>query len=183
MRLFVGVPLLGAARQRAAAVLANVQPLGWPVRWVRAEGLHLTLKFFGEVTTDRLAAIAELVTFATDGLPPMVQRLGGLGVFPAGSRPRVIHMEVEAGIELELLQDRLERGGERLGFAPEGRAFRPHVTLGRVREGHRLPEGWEAVLGVGADGTAFVADQVVLYESQLGPAGPVYEARHAVQLT
>jgi len=182
MRLFVGVPLLGAARQRAAAVLSRVQPLGWPVRWVREEGLHLTLKFFGEVTTDRLGSIAELVTFAADGLRPMAHRLRGLGVFPDVSRPRVIHMEVEAGHDLELLQDRLERGGERLGFAPEGRAFRPHVTLGRVREGHRLPDGWESVLDRGADGTPFVADRVVLYESQLGPAGPVYEARHTVQL-
>lgn len=183
MRLFVGVPLLGSARQHAAGVLARVRPLGWPVRWVREEGLHLTLKFFGEVTTDRLGPIAEMVTFATEGLRPMSQRLGGVGAFPNGSRPRVIHMEVEAGAELELLQDRLERGGERLGFAPEGRAFRPHITLGRVREGHRLPEGWQATIGDDGDGTSFLADQVVLYESQLGPAGPVYEARHTVQLT
>lgn len=182
MRLFIGVPLPGAARARTAGLLGELRDRSWPVRWVRDDGLHLTLKFFGEVTSDRLASLEELLTFATAGLHPMAQRLDGLGVFPNRSRPRILHLRVEAGSDLELLQDRLERGAERLGFPPEGRPFRPHVTLGRVREGHRLPDGWEAELDRVAADTPYVADRVILYESRLGPTGPAYEARHTVHL-
>jgi 2'-5' RNA ligase len=64
-----------------------------------------------------------------------------------------------------------------MGFPPEGRPFRPHITLGRVREGHRLPPGAIDQLENVAPGTAFLADRVVLFESRLTPAGPVYGAR------
>jgi 2'-5' RNA ligase len=81
-----------------------------------------------------------------------------------------------------MLQNRLERQGEEIGFPPEGAPFRPHVTLGRVREGHRLPTG---ALG-GMNGTyervAFLAEEVVLYESLLAREGPRYEARSRLSL-
>ena len=141
MRLFVAVPLPPPALETAAGLLRAVRPLEWPVRWVRDDGLHLTLKFFGEVTSDRVEAIEEMVQFATAGMAPMELSLSGAGAFPSARRPRVLRLEISAGPDLELLQDRLERGGEQIGFAPEGRPFRPHITLGRVKEGQRLPEG------------------------------------------
>lgn len=182
MRLFIGVPLPGDAGREAVGVLAGLRRLGWPVRWVRDEGLHLTLKFFGEVTRDRVDAIAEMLAFAAAGTAPLAMGLGDLGVFPAWERPRVIHLGIDAGPELELLQDRLERGGERLGFAPEGRPFNPHVTLGRVREGQRLPEGWRAELERVSPRCSFLADRVILFESELSGQGPVYRVRHEARL-
>jgi 2'-5' RNA ligase len=81
-----------------------------------------------------------------------------------------------------LLQDRIERGGEQLGFPPEGRAFHPHLTLGRVREGQRLPPRWQDELERVPPGSPFLADRVVLFESQLGADGPTYSTRHVVPL-
>ena len=66
-------------------------------------------------------------------------RLATLGAFPTTTRPRILWLGLEAPPALELLQHRLERGGEDIGFPPEGAPFQPHVTLGRMREGHRLP--------------------------------------------
>jgi 2'-5' RNA ligase len=177
MRLFIAVPLPEPALGQAAATLRGLRELGWPVRWVREDNLHLTLKFFGEVISERAGAIEELLGFAVRGLKPMEMALAGGGVFPDPRRPRVLRLEIQAGPELELLQDRLERGGEEIGFPPEGRPFRPHVTLGRVREGHRLPADAIPRLEAVPSGTGFVADRIVLFESELSRAGPTYRVR------
>jgi 2'-5' RNA ligase len=183
MRLFIGVPLPAAARDAASRVLRQLKSHEWPVRWVRDESLHVTLKFFGEVTSDRVDAIAEMLAFATKDMKPMVLAMRGIGVFPALQRPRVLHLDLEAGADLELLQDRIERGGDRLGFSPEGRPFRPHVTLGRVKEGQRLPSGWHQALERLPLGHSFIADRVVLYESRLLEGRPAYSAFSEVALT
>ncbi len=183
MRLFAAVPLSPAALDAAKATLQRLEAEGWPVRWVREAGLHLTLKFFGEVTADRLDTIAEMVGFSLDGVAPMPMQITGAGVFPGPSRPRVIRLDVAAGTELELLQDRLERGGERIGFPPEGRPFRPHVTLGRIKEGQRLPRDAMDIIEAIPGQPEFLADRVVLYESELGFGGPLYHARADFSLT
>jgi 2'-5' RNA ligase len=182
MRLFIGVPLPRAAEAEVAGLLRRLQAHHWPVRWVPDHGLHLTLKFFGDVTSDRLEAIVELLAFSATGMAPIGLSLGRSGVFPTWARPRVIHLEVRAGPDLELLQDRIERGGANLGFPPEGRPFRPHLTLGRIREGERLPDGWKAALEAVPPGEPFLADRVTLFESQLAGPGRVYSVRHQVRL-
>jgi 2'-5' RNA ligase len=182
MRLFVGVPIPSPALDHARGLLRDLQEKEWPVRWVRDDALHLTLKFFGEVTSDRVEPIAELVQRATGGLRPMPMTLLGGGAFPSRQRPRVLRLEVEAGPDLELLQDRLERGGDEIGFSPEGRPFRPHLTLGRVREGHRLPPGAMDLLESAPHGPPFTADRVVLFESTLTRSGPAYGARLEMRL-
>lgn len=177
MRLFVAVPLPAAAQAEAGRLLRSLSELEWPVRWVREDGLHVSLKFFGEVTSDRVESIEEVVQFATRGLKAIAMVPQGAGGFPTRQHPRVLRLELAAGADLELLQDRLERGGEKIGFAPEGRPFRPHVTLGRVREGHRLPPGAMDHLEGLKVGAPFFAERVVLFESRLTPAGPEYGPR------
>ncbi|MGH7562272.1 MAG: RNA 2',3'-cyclic phosphodiesterase [Gemmatimonadales bacterium] len=177
MRLFIAVPLPESALTEAARLLRDLRELDWPVRWVREDGLHLTLKFFGEVTSDRVEAIEELVQLATRGMRPVELTLRSGGAFPTRQRPRVLRVEVDADPALELLQDRIETGGADIGFPPEGRPFQPHLTLGRVREGHRLPPGAMEQLERLPHGTPFLADRVVLFESRLGPGGPVYGPR------
>ena len=177
MRLFVAVPLPEAARQEVAALLRTLSDLEWPVRWVKEDGLHVSLKFFGEVTSDRVEPIEELVQFAARGMKPIELVPQGGGAFPSRQRPRVLRLELNAGPELELLQDRLERGGAEIGFPPEGRPFRPHITLGRVREGHRLPPGALHRIESLPAGGPFLAERVVLFESRLTPKGPVYGSR------
>lgn len=177
MRLFVAVPLPSPALEEAGRWLRELRALEWPVRWVRDDGLHITLKFFGEVTSDRVEPIEELVQFASAGMAPLALRLAGGGAFPSARRPRVLRVEVDADAALELLQDRLERGAEQIGFAPEGRPFHPHITLGRLREGHRLPVDSMRRLEALPSGIPFQADRVVLFESRLGNGGPSYRAR------
>jgi len=181
MRLFIAVPLPSPIREQAGSLLRKLRERDWPVRWVQDDGLHITLKFFGEVTSDRLDAIEEVLGRAAVGIGGIGLRLGKGGAFPDARRPRVLQLEIESEPGLEVLQDRLERGSTEIGFAPEGRPFIPHVTLGRVREGHRLPAEAVRELERIADGLSARAraDRVVLFESRLGPSGPAYVERSA----
>jgi 2'-5' RNA ligase len=134
------------------------------------------------VAQDRLDVIAESLRYAGEGGPALPLRLDELGAFPGRRKPRILSLRLESTPALELLQDRIERGGEAIGFPPEGRPFHPHVTLGRVREGQRLPspglEGYDDAF----ERVWFTGTQVVLYESVLTPRGPRYEAKLTLDL-
>jgi len=177
MRLFAAVPVSEPARAQILKLLGKLREAGWPVRWVHDEGLHMTLKFFGEVAPERLDVIAEALRFAADGADALPLELGELGAFPSRNRPRVLWVGVQAPPALELLQDRMERGCEAIGFPPEGAPFEPHITLGRVREGQRLPAGGLDDHADGFQRVSFVARQLVLYESLLTTGGLRYESR------
>ncbi len=177
MRLFAAVPVSEPARAQILKLLGKLREAGWPVRWVHDEGLHMTLKFFGEVAPERLDVIAEALRFAAQGTEPLALELGDLGAFPSRTRPRVLWVGVEAPAGLELLQDRIERGCEAIGFPPEGAPFQPHITLGRLREGQRLPAGGLVDNAEEFEQVSFVAQQLVLYESVLTTGGPRYESR------
>ena len=182
MRLFAAVPLPPPAREPVVALLARLRATGWPVRWVSEENLHVTLKFYGEVRPERLDVIEESVRFAVADTGPLALTLGELGGFPTTRRPRVLWLGIDAPPALELLQDRLERFGEQIGFPPEGAPFRPHLTLGRVREGNRLPvDALEAHQGA-IPPVPFLAEEVVLFESVLQGGGPEYTARTTLAL-
>lgn len=175
MRLFAAVPIVEPARRAILALLEQLRRAGWPVRWVRDEAIHLTLKFFGEVPAGRLDPIWEAVRLAVDSAAPVPLRLQELGAFPTPRRARVIWVGLEAPAALELLQDRLERGCAPIGFPSSGAPFRPHVTLGRVRGGRRLAAGWLQPFAGQLDPAEFTAEEVVLYQSLLTAAGPRYE--------
>jgi 2'-5' RNA ligase len=182
MRLFAAVPIPDPARGQILELLAHLRGCDWPVRWVHDEGLHLTLKFFGEVAPERLDVIIEAIRFAADGAGALPLKLGRLGAFPTRSRPRILWVGIESHPSLELLQDRIERGCEAIGFPPEGTPFQPHVTLGRVREGQRLPARSLDQQSGRIQPLPFVAHELVLYESVLTAKGPQYESRLTLEL-
>lgn len=182
MRLFAAVPLPEPARGELAGLLERLRRRELPVRWVGDHGLHLTLKFFGEVGAERLDVIAEAIRLAAGTPEPLPLRLGELGAFPNPRRPRVVWVGLEAPPALELLQDRLERQCDAIGFPPDSAPYRPHVTLGRVREGERCPlREVEAAAGP-VKPVEFLATDLVLYESVLTQGRPVYHSRYAVAL-
>lgn len=182
MRLFAGVPIPEPARGQIIGLLGKLRATSWPVRWVGDGGLHLTLKFFGEVAPERLEVIDEAVRSAARGTGELPLHLGELGTFPGGSRGRVVWLSLVSPPALELLQDRLERRCEAIGFPPEGSPFRPHVTLGRVREGQRLARGGLSEYSEAYERVACLAPELVLYESVLTRAGPRYEPRLTLNL-
>ncbi len=182
MRLFAAVPIGDPARQEITRLLARLREPGWPLRLVHDHGLHLTVKFFGEVPPDRLEVIEEAVRAAVPGTGALSLRLSQIGAFPSFRRPRIIWVGLDAPPALELLQDRLERLADAIGFAPEGTPFRPHVTLARVREGQQLPPHALDSLADACEPVPFLASELVLYESVSARTGPRYEPRLTLEL-
>jgi 2'-5' RNA ligase len=182
MRLFAAVPVPPAAAAELGTLVDALAAEGWPVRWVRPESLHLTLKFYGEVAPDAADALAAALAASADGTPGLDLAVSGIETLPPGRRARVVVGAIDAPPALELLQDRLERASAALGFAPEGRPFRPHVTLGRVRQGAALPPAARERCAAVAPAIGFWADEVALVESVLAPGGSRYSTRHRVPL-
>ena len=180
MRLFVAIPVPPEAKTVLAGVvykLKDLAPTG--VRWVDPAGMHLTLKFLGNVAPSRVGDIARAAARAVGEQSSFQVRLAGLGTFPGGSRPRVLWVGVDAeGDHLQTLRDRLEAAMADLGFPLEGRLFSPHLTLGRVREGASGPD-LKAIAGAAAaitpkPSTPWLAESVCVVQSHLGPGGATY---------
>lgn len=136
-RLFVGVPLPAEARSAITDVVDGVRALPLPagardVRWVRLDGLHLTLRFLGPTEDDRVAPTIAAVQVAAATTGPIDIELSGAGTFPSGRRPRTLWVGVtRGGKELAELAARTEQALVEAGWAPEGRPFRAHLTLAR----------------------------------------------------
>ena len=182
VRCFAALPIPAGSREALERAIAPFRELGWPVRWVRAEGVHVTLKFFGDVPQERADAIAESLEFAVAGIAPLSLALTGFGIFPTPERARVLWAGIDALPALELLQDRIETRSDELGFPGEGGVFRPHVTIGRVREGERLPRSEVDRFCAATLESPFTADSVVLFQSTLETGGATYTPLHSAVL-
>ncbi len=181
LRAFIAIDLTATVRRRLTEIasgLAATTPSG-AVRWVNPQGIHLTLKFLGEVSEERGPDIARQVEVIANGQAQFEVSIRGTGCFPSLRAPRVVWIGATAVDDsLERLQASLEAACEKLGFAREGRAFSPHLTLGRVNRGARqrdieaLRAGLEQ-LG-GAEAGSMRVDRLHLFRSDLKPTGAVY---------
>ncbi len=184
MRLFVALNLPAPVREALWAATARVRDLGGPVKWVRGDGLHLTLKFLGDVPDEREPELTAALTRAAAGARSLSLALGGFGVFPDFRRPRVVWVGIAAEPGLEILQHRVEQEFAPLGFATEGRPFRPHVTLGRAARDARPADlaGLEAALERLEFAETALVSSLDLMQSTLQSGGPVYHVRHSERL-
>jgi RNA 2',3'-cyclic 3'-phosphodiesterase len=184
MRLFFAIELsdalLDMLDQETAALRAEAPELSWTTR----EKRHLTLKFLGgvdEEATPRLIEAAERVAAA---VRPMEMGVREVGAFPNFRRARVVWIGVEQEPRLELLHHDLELACENAGFEVEGRPFRPHITLARVRA--PLPvERARSFARVARSVRLRASEQVkeiTLFESNLAPSGAHYRRVHVATL-
>jgi len=181
IRAFIAIPLpeevlaqLGRVQRR----LERQVPPG-SVRWVRPEGIHLTLKFLGDTPERKVPAIGAALGAVARNAPVCTFTVGGLGCFPNPRRPRVVWVGVQEPTgRLAALQDAIEEVVAPFGYPPEGRGFTPHLTLGRVRrkvDRSDVARIGEAVVAaeVGDLGEVRV-EQFVLFRSILRPTGAEY---------
>ena len=137
-RLFVGVPLPADAADEIAAIVEAVRAMPLPagardVRWVRLDGLHLTLRFLGPTPADLLEpTVAAIETAAVGTAGSIHLELSGTGTFPSGRRPRALWIGISEGTDaLADLAARVEEALVGVGWEPEHRPFRAHLTLAR----------------------------------------------------
>ncbi len=188
LRLFVAVPLPPPALDACRALIEDVRGEARVsgVRWVRPEGLHVTLRFLGWTAPDRVAPIEQAVGAALGASARFVVTLAGAGSFPEGRRPRALWIGIRDGAdELADLARRLDAPLATLGWPAEGRSFRPHLTIARTDAAHGTDGTTvaEALADAARAWTvSFEASTVALYQSHLGSGAARYEAISEVAL-
>jgi 2'-5' RNA ligase len=175
IRTFICFNLPHSVKENLAQLQAELKKLGRGVRWSRPEGMHLTLKFLGDVDESKIPAISDAVEIASKESPACQIQIAGTGAFPNLNRPRVYWVGVhETSGALEDLQARIENELARLGFPKEKRKFSPHLTLGRVKFQDGIGATSAALEMKVLPSMTFLATEIIVMKSQLSPHGSRY---------
>jgi len=176
IRSFIAIELPDEIRHALAEVQKHLRRDVAGVRWVEPGSIHLTLKFLGDIPAEQIQPIVAAAMGAVQDEPPVSLGVSGLGAFPNPRRPRVIWVGIEGDVaRLGRLQARLEEALEPLGFPRDERAFRPHLTVGRVKEPRRPPDLTRALADVTVPRcNSFDVREILLYKSDLRPTGAIY---------
>jgi len=172
-------------KAKISGIQEKLKAAGADVSWTRPEGMHLTLKFFGEIEDKRIPKIEKALDAVVDGIPTFTLSVSGMGTFPDMRRPRVIWIGLkEDGGNLLRLQKGVEEELKKTGFPSEDRRFTPHITLGRIRSNKNtdkllrlIEEGKVEELG------SFDVSEVHLIKSELKPAGAEYTELYSIILS
>jgi 2'-5' RNA ligase len=172
LRAFVALALEKDARSALAQAADTFQRQPWAkgMRWVRSEGLHLTLRFLGDTAFDAVPGLVDALGERLRQVEPFESSLRGLALFPSASRPRVVAALLKAEPALDALSAAVEEAVVAAGFPAQSRRFRAHITLGRFRRmGGRGLE-----LNASLEEVPIAVNEVVLFRSTLGPGGARY---------
>ncbi len=157
------------------------------VKWVDPGGIHLTLKFLGNIPSKQITEITEAIGKAGQGISRFHLEISGLGAFPSLKQARVLWVGIGGEVDrLSMLQQNIESTLTALGFAKEERSFVPHLTLARIRQGASPLE--RRGFGELVDATSFEdkyhveVEAISLMRSQLTPAGAIYTRLMTVAL-
>ena len=178
-RTFVAIELPDQVRaqlQKHATEVREVVPEA-SASWSRPEKVHLTLKFFGNVPTEKLPLISDAASRVAKNHPSFQIRIGGTGVFPKPSRAQVLWIGVDdPSGRLSALQGRLEEEFASEGFAKEDRAYRPHLTVARIRKPEGARRLAETHLQMRFKQTQITVNEFVVFRSELNSKGSRYTA-------
>jgi RNA 2',3'-cyclic 3'-phosphodiesterase len=176
IRVFLAVDLPASLRPVLSWAQEELKKSGADVKWVPVGNIHITLKFFGNITDTQVTDISEAVTALAANQEPFTLTVTDAGAFPSPKNPRVVWLGV--GGDLEIIREfyrRLELAFAALGFPPEDRPLSPHLTLGRVKS----PSGRTALTQClvhlpEPEAPPFQVSEIVLFRSNLSPQGATY---------
>jgi len=157
------------------------------VKWVEPRGVHLTLKFLGNIPAKRVVEITEAMGKAAQGISQFHLEISGLGAFPSLRQARVLWVGIGGEVDkLSRLAQNIDYALEAIGFAKEERPFVPHLTLARIRQGASRLERSDFGELVGStifkDKYNIEVKAISLMRSQLTPAGAIYTCLKTVEL-
>ena len=184
IRAFLAIELPDALRPGLAQVQEELKRSHADVRWVAVGNIHLTLKFFGNVPEDEIDALALAARQAAAEAAPLQLQATGVGAFPSPLSPRVVWLGLGGDVvPLTRLFYGLEKAFTTLGYLPEGRAFNPHLTLGRVKS----PANRDRLAKMLAkmpplDWPPFEVKELILFQSVLSPQGSKYTPLQVIPL-
>jgi len=175
LRLFVAIDIPATVRAELARLIEQLRQIEGRARWVRPEGMHVTLKFLGETPAEKLPGVRTALAKINSPNPVEI-RFRGLGFFPNDRRPRVLWVGVEASPNLAELAQKVDHELSQMGFPAEERPFAPHLTLARLS----APSRWDALVRAteklsSQEFGASRESEFYLIESFLKPSGAEYK--------
>jgi len=176
IRSFIAVELPDDVLSAVSRVQEQLKSYGFRTKWVRPANIHITLKFFGDIESGMIDAIAGAMASAVEGCNPISLAAKGIGVFPNIERPRVLWAGLSGEVNLLIdLQQKLDDWLSDIGFARERRSFKGHLTLGRFKARVNSAEIMRALTEFkGFETQAFMVRDIILFKSELRPSGAVY---------
>lgn len=176
MRTFIAIDLDRPIKDRVIQLLTCLDCEAKNIRWVKPQGMHVTLKFLGDVSAEQAAEVETVLEKIIREHRAFPIKVRGTGRFPPGQRtPRVFWVGIEGGEVLLALQADLEDGLAGIHFPKENRAFHPHLTLGRVKSVHNLsPVLSELERHQDADFGEMTVRRITFFQSTLKPSGAEY---------
>ncbi len=185
IRAFVALELSRTLKDGILSLIDELRGAGVRAGWSRAETLHLTLRFLGDVEEALLPDLVTALETAAAEVPPFTFDTTSMGAFPSPARPRVVWIGIEPADELYHLQEAVERELTPLGFPREKRRFHPHITLGRIRDA----DGSSCAVDLSALITELPVprgrtsvSELRLVKSTLSPGGARHETLEVIRL-
>lgn len=188
IRAFIAITLSPEIHRGLAQIMDSLKSImpDAPVRWVKPQNVHLTIKFLGNISFSNQELLTRGLVSESKRHAAFELSVGGLGVFPNFRRPKVIWVGVQAPEELFALHKGVEGEMARLGYAPEPRPFSPHLTLGRVSRNASPRDNEVIASAIRQSQAEFLgALRVVsleLFRSDLKPEGPLYSRLFSARL-
>jgi RNA 2',3'-cyclic 3'-phosphodiesterase len=176
-RVFCAVELPGDVREQLRDHITRLREAVPDVAasWSRVENVHLTLKFFGNVEVERIDAISAAASRAVEEFSTFPIGIGGTGVFPRPSRPQVLWIGVSDPTgKLSALHEKFEDETGAADFAKEDRAFRPHLTIARIRRPEGARRLADAHLQMDFKPVELELQELIVFRSELSPKGSRY---------
>jgi len=172
MRTFLAVEIPRQIRKKINNFIEEEKSKGLPIKWVKFENLHITLKFLGEIDENKKEEITPAIKELCKKYVRFNMNLQGLGCFPDPGNPRVLWIGVQPGHELLIdIAGELEEKLSQFGFKMEKR-FHGHLTIGRIKKFCKVDD----ILARSFKSEIFSATAITLFKSSLTPQGPIYEA-------
>lgn len=184
IRTFIAAEIPPSVRDKLSRQLTAFKTSAPLVKWSHPENLHLTLRFLGDVKEDELDELFDATEDAVAAIPAFALEIRGVGAFPNWRHPRVVWAGCGEGTEDALaLASAVEESCVDLGYERERRPFRPHLTLGRVKQPADAYGLAEAVMGLEGKPFGYIdIDSVVVFMSTLRRGGPVYSPMARIAL-
>ncbi|MGC9324750.1 MAG: RNA 2',3'-cyclic phosphodiesterase [Desulfomonilia bacterium] len=177
IRTFIALPIPVEIKEKLRSAVSLLSEKNTGVKWVRPEGMHITLKFLGDIEEARIPELSRDLDAVTEEFSPISLYFSGYGVFPTWKRARVIWAGLAGDIEnLARLSASIDRMCARHDIPAEMRAFSAHITLGRRKVPSVVDLGIELIDG------EFTSYEVLLYKSELLRTGARYTVLHRSRL-
>jgi len=176
IRAFIAIELPETIKSSIETIQARLKSLELPLRWVRVENIHLTMKFLGDIEEIEIESIESVLRDSVKMQAPLTLSAKGVGVFPGIRRPRVLWVGIhdhETG--LAGLQKSIENQLHRIGYSKEGRPFKGHLTVGRAKgyvDERKLKEALDSFLAF--ESSLFTVNEFFIFRSVLKQGGPEY---------